>query len=77
MDSQVLIFRLVNDSEVLPCNGLLIEDIRRCSTLFNQLHYSRACKENVILLLIILLGMLRIFPTFLRGWSMFYYNFFL
>lgn len=35
VDSQVLIFRLVNDSEVLPCNGLLIEDIRRCSTLFN------------------------------------------
>ena len=45
MDSQVLIFRLVNDFEVLSCNGLLIEDIRRFSTLFNQLHYSNVKRE--------------------------------
>lgn len=40
--------RLVNDNTVLSCNGLLIEDNRRCSTLFNQLSYShikRKCNK--------------------------------
>ena len=35
----------MNDFEELSCNGLLIEDIRRCSTLFNQLRYSHVKRE--------------------------------
>ena len=30
---------------MLSCNGLLIEDIRRCSTLFNQLRYYYVKRE--------------------------------
>ena len=42
--------RLVNDTTVLSCSGLLIEDIRRCSTLFNQLcyfHVKRKCNKVI------------------------------
>ena len=40
-DSQVLMTRLINDSEVLLTSRLLIADVRRYSSFFNELCYSR------------------------------------
>ena len=44
-DSQVLMPRLINDTEVMSYNALLIEDVQRCSRSFNQLCYSHVKRE--------------------------------
>ena len=44
-DSQVLMTRLINDSEVLLTSRLLIADVRRYSSFFNELCYSRTKRE--------------------------------
>ena len=45
-DSQVLMPRLINDTEVMSYNALLIEDVQRCSRSFNQLCYSHVTRED-------------------------------
>ena len=52
-DSQVLMTRLINDSEVLSTNGLLIADVRHFSSFYNELRYFHILKEKEIRLPIV------------------------
>ncbi|KAL0006865.1 hypothetical protein SO802_008367 [Lithocarpus litseifolius] len=45
-DSKNLMTWLSNDSEVLSYGGLLLDDIRRLSSFFSQLHYSHIRREG-------------------------------
>lgn len=57
-DSQVLMSGLINDTQVLSYNALLIEDVQRCSHSFNQLRYM--LRKKIIRLLTVLPSMLYI-----------------
>ena len=45
-DSQVLMTRLITDKEVLSTNGLLIADVHRFSSFFNELRSSYTKRED-------------------------------
>ena len=45
-DLQVLMPGLINDTEVMSYNALLIEDVQRCTRSFNQLCYSHVTRED-------------------------------
>ncbi|XP_075665671.1 uncharacterized protein LOC142635397 [Castanea sativa] len=45
-DSQILIKRLVESVEVLSYSGALLNDVRRCSSFYNQLCYSHVKREG-------------------------------